>query len=217
MADSKISALTSGGLVQAADALVVARAGASLKVTPAGIPVLVYRYTVTGSDKTSIDTGVDTADAGSNDWTNGDLLEVYLYARTDEAANVSQIDTTFNNDSGNNYYVRRVQDPGSNTVGGGASTARANLFSNVSGASDTTSFFGFMSLSIPNYAGTVGFKVGRQEAGAPDATAGNIYWQSFIFEYGSTSAITRLKVIPDTSAKKLKVGSQLLIYKRLAS
>ncbi len=78
MADSKISALTSGGLVQAGDALVVARAGASLRVAPAGMPVLVYRYTVTGSDKASIDTGVDTADAGSNDWTNGDLLEIWF-------------------------------------------------------------------------------------------------------------------------------------------
>ncbi len=217
MADSKISALTSGGLVQAADALVVARAGASLKVTPAGIPVLVYRYTVTGSDKAGIDTGADTADAGSNDWTNGDLLEVYLYSRTDESVNNSQIDLTLNNDTGSNYDVRRVQDPASGSVSGATSIARANWFFNAPGASDSANYFGFMRLSIHNYAGTVGYKNGQMESGTPDATGGNIYWQTFSQAYRSTSAITRLKVIPDTAAKKFKVGSQLLIYKRLAS
>ncbi len=178
---------------------------------------LVYRYTVTGSDKASIDTGVDTADAGSNDWTGGDLLEVYIYSRTDESVPVSQIDITLNNDTSGHYDQRRIQDPGTGTVSGATSIGAANWFPVTAGASATASVFGYLSLMIPNYAGTVGFKPGRIEGGVPDQTAGNMYWQSWNVGFRSTSAITRLKVVPDTSAKKLKVGSQLLIYKRLAS
>jgi len=52
---------------------------ATLSGTPSsaiGSSELIYRYTVAGTDKASIDTGVDTAQAGSNDWTNGDLLDI---------------------------------------------------------------------------------------------------------------------------------------------
>src|SRR5262245_2995315 len=45
--------------------------------TTLGGSSLIYRLTVAGADKASIDTGVDAPDAGSNDWTNGDLLEVH--------------------------------------------------------------------------------------------------------------------------------------------
>ncbi len=85
MADTKISALTDGHGLAAGDQIPIDRAGTNFRAQPLGMSSLVYRYTVTGSDKASIDTGVDTADAGSNDWTNGDLLEVFLYSRTDEA------------------------------------------------------------------------------------------------------------------------------------
>ncbi len=216
MADSKISALTSGGLVQAGDNLVVARAGSSLKVTPAGIPVLVYRYTVTGSDKATIDTGVDTADAGSNDWTNGDLLEVLFYARTDEAVVGSQINLTFNNDATSIYDILRLQAVNT-TVNGAASNARANWFCLVAGASATASIFGMMQIVIPNFAGTVGFKAGQLTAHSPDETAANMSTQMFACNYRSTSALVRLAITPNTALKKFKVGSQLLIYKRLAS
>ncbi len=183
-----------------------------------GSSALVYRYTVTGSDKASIDTGVDTADAGSNNWTNGDLLEVWLYSRTDETINNSQVDLTLNNDTTAGHYVwRRVQDPATGTVAGAAGVAFTDVHFNTCGASDTASYFGFARLSLPNFAGTTGFKPLMVEAGTPDASAGNIYWQTFIAAYVSTSAVSRLKVIPDAAGKKFKVGTQLLIYKRLAS
>lgn len=186
-------------------------------VVTLGRSALVYRYTVAGSDKASIDTGVDTADAGDNDWTGGDLLECYLYSRTDEAVPVSQLNLTFNNDGGGNYDRRRVQDPGSNAVAGAAAVAQANIFFNTCGASDSANYFGYARFFIPNYAGTTGYKAAMIDAGTPDATGSNIYLQLFAAAYRSTSAITRLKVIPNTAGKKLKVGTQLLIYKRLSS
>ncbi len=177
---------------------------------------LIYRYTVTGSDKTSIDTGVDTPDAGSNDWTGGDLLEVYCYARTDEAVVTSVVDVTFNNDTSSVYDRSRTQN-NTGTVTGNATNA-ANLPPFMAGASAAANEFGQFSIVIPNFAGTVGFKNGTILSGFADnpvTTTG--YQQTFAFTYRSTSAITRLNVIPDTAAKKLKVGSQLLIYKRLAA
>jgi hypothetical protein len=40
---------------------------------------------------------------------------------------------------------------------------------------------------------------------------------AFTAVWNSATAITRLKVTPDTGGRSLKVGTQLLIYKRFAS
>ncbi len=73
-----------------------------------------------------------------------------------------------------------------------------------------------MRLVIPDYAGTVGNKMGELWAAHLDPGVA-ILTYSMPVAFRSTSAITRLKVFTDTAGKKLKVGSQLLIYKRLAS
>ena len=181
-----------------------------------GSSSLVYRYTVTGSDKASIDTGVDTADAGSNDWTNGDLLEVWLYARTDEAVNISQIDLTFNNDSGSNYTWARFRNAGG-TITGAANGGTANVPLFCAGASADANVFSATRMAVPNFGGTVGYKSFEVKEGQGSTTSGNNDSTTFDGTYRSTSALTRLKVTPDTAGKKLKVGTQLLIYKRLAS
>ncbi len=221
MADSKISALSSGGLVQAGDNLVVARAGASLKVTPAGIPVLVYRYTVAGSDKASIDTGVDTAAAGSNDWTNCDLLEIFVSCRTDETGVASQVNLTFNNDTTANVY--NVQ--WSRVIGTGASfvssvTAAGIAWQAPGTTVADTSVPGTAALWVPNPTGTVLNKgvSGTFGFGDPgDSTSQELATISGAYRPASPAALTRLAIAPNTAGKKLKIGSQLLIYKRLAS
>ncbi len=219
MADSKISALTDGSPLGVGDELAIARSGSSLRVFAPprlGANELIYRYTVTGSDKASIDTGVDTADAGSNVWTNGDLLEVFLYLRTDESAAFSQVDLTLNNDTSSIYDSIEL-DNANTTVGGGPHIGVANWFFGVTGASALSNLFASWMLRIPNYGGTVGHKSGRIEGGFADSTAANARNDTWTLNYRSTSAVTRLKIVPDTAGKKFKVGSQLLIYKRLAS
>ncbi len=215
MADSKISALTDGGGFAAGDQIPIDRAGANFRAQPIGVPVLVYRYTVTGSDKASIDTGVDTADAGSNNWTNGDLLEVFLLARTDDAAAFHDVDITLNNDTSSIYDRISVQ-----AVGGSASTATSYADSKwavqVHGSGGTSGYAGVTHLAIPGYAATVFNKIAQGGGSTPDGTTGNDIARAYIFGYRSTTAITRLKVAAQSTAK-LKVGSELLIYKRLAS
>lgn len=219
MADSKISALTDGGAIAAGDQFAVNRGSVSKRVEPVGLPVLVYRYTVTGSDKTSIDTGVDTADAGSNDWTNGDLLEVYIYARTDETVTGSDIGITFNNDASGLYARTRMLEVGNGaTFAGAGGVGATSILATLSGASQAANAFGTVHLTCPNYRGTVGYKEGSLHAtNMENTTVGNVREHVNGWHYASTSALSRLAVAPATSGKKLKVGSQLLIYKRLSS
>lgn len=217
MADAKISALTDGGGFKAGDALAVARSAASFRVSPIGVPVLVYRYTVIGSDKASIDTGVDTADAGSNDWTTGDLLEVLMYLRTDEAVVFSLVDAILNNDSGANYTRSNVQMTNT-TAAGQSALSESAMRLNAAGASVAANDFSITRLEIPNFTGTVGNKIIQYQEGViDDGTSANNRQLVGQYGYKSTSAITRLKIAPETALKKLKVGSQLLIYKRLSS
>lgn len=181
--------------------------------TPTGGSTLVYRKTVTGADVASIDTGVDTPDAGTNDWTNGDLLEWFLYARTDEAVTSSVVDWFVNNDTATNYEVVRIRDLNV-TVTGAIAAARAGGFTFAPGSSDAANMFGQTSTSINFYGGTTNFKTAVSSCAIPDPTAANKDLDLWGVTWKSASAITRLKVAPNTGGSKLKVGSQLLIYKR---
>ncbi len=215
MADAKISALTDGGGFAAGDQIPIDRAGANYRAQPIGVPVLVYRYTVTGSDKASIDTGADTADAGSNDWTNGDLLEVWLLARTDDAGAFHDIDMTLNNDGSSIYDSEAVQAVGGST-GTGSNVALAAWPIQVHGSGGSASYPAAVRLVFPGFTATTFWKTAEGTGGPIDATSGNQIARAYSFGYRSTSAITRLKVAGQSTAK-LKVGSKLLIYKRLAS
>jgi hypothetical protein len=176
---------------------------------------LIFRYTVTGADKASIDTGVDTPDAGSNDWTGGDLLEVWIMARTDDAGATSAISIVFNNDNGANYD-REVLNATNATVAGSSSLAQTGLAINSHGSGGSASYPSHVAVTIPGYANTTFFKKGEWREGVNDATAANNIVTIRSFGYRSTSAITRL-ALSAAAGQKLKVGSMLLIYKRLSS
>lgn len=178
---------------------------------------LVYRYTVTGASKASIDTGVDTPDAGSNDWTNGDLLEVLLYARTDEATVRSSIVFRVNNDSGANYDFQSLYVINTSIASDGPLLAQTSWLSNVNGASAAANFFSIDNMRFPAYTNTVGYKRGDFQQQIGDSTAANVLTGVFTVGYRSTAAISRFSITPATSGKKFVVGTQLLIYKRLAS
>lgn len=189
--------------------------GTLVNISP-GMSQLVYRYTVAGSDKASIDTGVDTPDAGSNVWTNGDLLEIYMLIRTDEAVTSSTTNVTLNNDGGANYDSQRVT--GNNVTASAANALAGTSWQfGLDGASSAANYFSMLSLTIPAYAATVAYKRGAMQETKGDSTAANDVTGQRTLTYRSTGAITRLAIAPNTAGKKLKVGSQLLIYKRLAS
>ncbi len=181
-----------------------------------GSPELIYRYTVTGAAKASIDTGADTPDAGSNDWTNGDLLEVWFYVRTDQAVQLGDALLTFNNDTGSTQYVNQRTRSNSTSVTTAENLGAANIDMFVAGDSFLANGFSVCRITVPNYSGTVGLKVLEITEGAATTSSGNGNWLSFASTYRSTSAITRL-AMSNTSTNKFKIGSQLMIYKRIAS
>lgn len=183
----------------------------------AGASALIYRYTVAGSDKSSIDTGVDTADAGSSDWTNGDLLEVFVFARTDEAGVFrSTINMTLNNDT-SSIYDRQYVDVSNTSVSGSPVVAQAQWQFVCSGNSGGSGVCGAWGMSFPNYMGTTFNKHGEFRGGVAEPTGSACQFDVQILGYRSTSAVSRLKIIPNTGGVKFKVGTQLLIYKRTAS
>lgn len=197
-------------------------AASAVAITPAaaaaGTSQLVYRYTVTGSDKANIDTGVDTADAGSNNWTNGDLLEVFLYGRTDEAVTRSVVNVIVNNDTGSVYDLTFVEVSGTSSAFGNTRTA-AQWQWDFPGANTATNNFGNIEMRIPNFMSTVGDKQGTYSMGFADATSAVCITDTGNIRYRPTTpaALSRLKIVPNTALKKFKVGTQLLIYKRTAS
>jgi hypothetical protein len=147
------------------------------------------------------------------------LLEVFLYGRTDEATTGSDVGITFNNTGGTSYARTRILEVGNGaTFTGAAAVGSASLLATITGASAAANAFGTIRLHCPNFGGTVGFKEGDMGISNMDnTTVGNARHSLQAWQFASTSAISRMAIAPATAGKKLKVGSQLLIYKRLAS
>lgn len=179
--------------------------------TTLGASELVYRYTVSGSDKTSIDTGIDTADAGSGDWTNGDLLEIYVVGRTDESVTQSVVDFFLNNDAGTDYDYAFV-DMTTSSVSGGGAAAATRLQVLLPGASAASNAAGSWAIEIPDYAGTTFLKSVLVRGSSISGSTRTIDMYGMLWH--GTAAISRFALQPSTSGKKLKVGTQLLVYKR---
>lgn len=181
-------------------------------VVRAGASELIYKYTVAGVDKASIDTGADTASAGTLDWTNGDVLEVFMLIRTDDAAARAVVDVTVNNDSSAIYDLGRLRLDNS-TVTGVPVLADTRWQLTVHGAGGSTGYASPVELRLDGYAATTFWKAGVGAWPTPDETAATTDLKIGWVGYRSTTAITRFKVAGQGAAK-LKVGSQLLIYKR---
>jgi hypothetical protein len=228
MADSKISDLTAKTTLAGTEEFVIADSGASKKITASdlesaigsgsgGIVTKIYDYTVTGSDASSIDTNVDGGDAGLFA-TDGYEIVVVLMGRTDEAVQLSIIDWTFNNDTGANYsHGIFVSSTASTTISMSHSAGLTKLQTVLPGSSMDSSVPGSARLVIPAYADTTFYKAGEIKGGAVNTTVSsnsNRQWRDGGFVYASTSAITRVAVTPDTSGKKLLIGTRLMVFKK---
>jgi hypothetical protein len=182
---------------------------------PVGVSSLIYRYTISGVDKVSIDTTSDASQAGSNDWTNGDVLEVFMLMRTDEAVAQSRINLVINNDATAIYDDSFVRDLNA-TVSGNTGVGLTGSPLQAAGASQTASYYSAISVRFPAYMGTSAFKVGEVLIGTPDSTAANSVVWAFSIAYRQAVAISRLAISPNTGGAKLKIGSSLAVYKRTA-
>ncbi len=184
---------------------------------PLGASVLLYDRVIAGSDKASIDTGVDTPDAGiagtSAFATTYRVLEIWIYGRTDESVVTAGCNINFNNDTATNYAQQQVRNVNT-TVSGTESGGRGNLQVVMPGASDTANYFGAARLTFQNYGGSVGYKAGEGTYSASDGSDTSAIVALAGMLYKSTSAITRLAITPTTGGQKFKVGTRLMIFAR---
>lgn len=170
--------------------------------TGASASRVLYDYTVTGSDKASIDTNVDGALAGLIPGGFG-ALELWYQVRTDEASGDINLDMVLNNDTGAHYDNQSIGGIDTTAFASKALSASAWQLPGV-GNGATTSYAGMARMSIPNYDGTTFFKQAEAFTSRDNLAFGTT------LQWLQTSAITRIKVAAQGSAK-LKVGSRLLV------
>jgi hypothetical protein len=143
------------------------------------------------------------------------VLEIFAQARTDEAVAGSFLALTLNNDTGNNYVG--VADFSTGTSSSFSNyPARANI-PMISHGSSGSAWASSHHVTVPNYLGTTFAKTLLLIDGEVDVTAANKQIEFVSFVWDNTAALSRLKIATLTAAKKLKVGTTLTIYKRLAS
>ena len=174
----------------------------------------IYDYEVTGSDKASIDTGVDNGGTTAAFPGTYRIIEFWLLLRTDEAVVLSTALITLNNDTGANYDLQEMFGHAA-AASAGSALGQNQWTVNAPGASYTASYASYSQLQIPFYAATTFYKTGLHFQAVPSGTTvGN---QSYVLAdglaYRSTSAITRLKVAAP-GAQKLKIGSRLMVSVR---
>ena len=159
-----------------------------------------------GADAASIDTGAGGIASGHF------CLVIFGYFRSDTASATENLMVVLNNDTGANYnYVRNISQNGA--VSGTATTGQTQgLLGIIPANTATANQFGSLQASLPAYDGTANFKTILGLSASADATAINVVEYQTGITYKSTSAISRLKVFPQTAGKNLKAGSRLVIY-----
>ena len=162
-----------------------------------------YDSTLSGA-AASIDTGA----AGIQ--TTYDVLMVWILCRTAEAAALSTLLITLNNDGGANYDY--TLDRNRNTTVAGVSVQGDTSFGPaVMGGNAVASYASVLRLTFPGYAQTTFFKAGEMTVSTVTSAAANGDVGVWSLAYRSTTAISRMKLAV-SGGSNLAAGTRLLIY-----
>jgi hypothetical protein len=195
--------LTGAVILAPGTGISLGQVGQTITITGTGGRQKLFDSTL-GASAASIDTG-----AGGIA-TTYDLLEVYLFLRTDEAVVASAVDIILNDDATAIYdlqYSRAVNA----TLTGASVVAGTSWNIAAAGASQQAGSFAVFCMSLPTYAQTTAHKAGTLHHGWADSTAANNRVQVSTVRYRSTTAVSRLKVSAP-AGKNLIAGSRVLIY-----
>ncbi len=171
----------------------------------------IYDFTVSVAQSTVNSTvdGITVANFG----TRG-MLEIFMYLRSDEVANSSNVNINFNGDSGANYDRGGVQVLNA-TVTGVTPVLGDTKFATVCpAASETAGIFGSIDLYCPAYADTTGQKAIRNDLVYPAQTAARVRVINGVLGYRSTSAIQSVAVSLATGTAKFIAGSRVQVFVR---
>jgi len=154
---------------------------------------------------TSIDTGAGGI-AGSYT-----TLEIHIYSRGGNAGAFEELYVRLNNDATAVYDWQRAG--ANNVTASNSSTAGDNgWIVHTAGNSAAANVFGACRMTIPNYAGTTGYKAAIWTDGFADTTAGNMRAFVRTGNWRNTAAITRLSIQAAFSGAQLRIGTRLVIY-----
>jgi Concanavalin A-like lectin/glucanases superfamily len=155
------------------------------------------------ADAASIDTGAGGIAGGYA------ALDILLYCRGTQASIAAQMYLRVNNDSATNYIWQRVRGLGS-AAAAVDNTSDTGFNFTGPGANNGANIFGIFRFTIPNYAGTTGFKGATWSGGYEDTTAGQGGVTLHAGHWKNTAAITRVAVFP--ASANLLAGSRLTIW-----
>lgn len=209
MADSKISDLTAVTNLLGTDEFVLARSGATNKISATDLVAGVTAAMVQVSDS--------LLGANANNFDFTDIPGTYkhlwllLYLRGTKSATSVQPRVTFNADTGTNYDVQKQYAAGSTPGSGGVASQAYIDLADASAASSDTGAVSAIEVLIPNYAGTTFHKTVTGKGFNPRAySAGNEYVMNTGGLWKSTAAITRITITPD--ANQWALGSRATLY-----
>lgn len=218
MADKKISELSEVFDLLTTDELVLARSGATNKISGATLASEIQAGFVAGGmvlvhDETLVSAGTFDVSGISGSYKH---LKIVLQGRCTGAVAGRFIQMRFNNDSGGNYdcaWVAVFGNSASNLVpiNDNNATSMAHVVE-IPGASGPSNASGQVEITVANYASTVFQKTASWNGGASlvndangmRADLGTGIWKS-------TAAITRVQLFP-ASSDTLVTGSRLSIY-----
>ncbi len=237
MADTKISALPAVTDVIGTDEYVLARSGASKKITAADLLVAdTVSFTPAGTiSSTDVQGAIEevAAEAGATSAltqiydnllvaaaANFDITSIpgsynhlwlILYLRGTKSATSVQPRLTFNNDTGTNYDSQK-QYASAGTGGAGGTIGQAYIdLTDASAASSDTGAVSAIEALIPQYAGTTFHKTVTGKGFNPRAySSGNEYVMNTGGLWKNTAAITRITVTPDSN--NWDAGSRATLY-----
>jgi hypothetical protein len=155
---------------------------------------------------------VDTVSFDFQNLPAGGHLEVFVYARTTEAAVTSAIDLRLNNDSGANYDWTRARATSSMGVSETQADTKFRVGENP-GSTASGNRFGHNRVSIGHYANAVNHKaISAQYGGAEGTGSGTTYMEAAGGLWRGTGAVTRVTLLP--KGGNIATGSRASVYSR---
>jgi hypothetical protein len=137
-------------------------------------------------------------------------LRLIWQARATNSAAVT-VGMRFNNDTGTNYDNQIFAANGSSIAGNALAGSTSNRVGTAAGTGSGTSRTGWGTIDIINYAATTWFKTYRAAGGRSEDTAGEQHLGDASGTWRSTSAITRVTLIPDAGST-FEIGSRATLY-----
>lgn len=159
--------------------------------------------------------GVDTAsfDTGANGVASGHFCLVIIgYLRSTASVTADNVLMVINNDTSALYNASRLQNLGTTVSGISLAAQTSALVGDCPGATATASLFGSMRGHMPAYDGISNFKAGNFESNVAQGPTGSSIINLNAITYQSTTAISRIKLLPGTGGASWKAGSRLIVY-----